>query len=108
MKAELKLWNKIYKRFIKDFKAYSLCELEPENIYEKKAEGAKIGSKCECYEHGEKPTKFFLNLKKQKAINTTVTNLIVDNKDITDLKEINACIFKFYKNLFKNNISESD
>ena len=72
-----------------------MCKLEPENIYEEKAEGAKIGSKCECYEHGEEPTKFFLNLEKQKAINTTVAHLIVDNKDITDLKEINACIFKF-------------
>ena len=49
-----------------DFNAYSLCRLELENIYDKKAEGAKIRSKCEWYQHGEKPTKFFLNLEKQK------------------------------------------
>ena len=61
----------------------------------------KIRSKCEWYQHGEKPTKFFLNLEKQKAINTTVRHLIDDDKDITDLKEINAYICKFYKNLFK-------
>ena len=85
-----------------------MCRLGLENIYDKKAEGAKIRSKCEWYQNGEKPTKFFLNLGKQKAINTTVRHLIVDGKDITDLKEINACIFKFYRNLFKNNVSKSD
>ena len=51
---------------------------------------------------------FFFNLEKQKAINTTVRHLIDDGKDITDLKEINACICKFYKNLFKKNVSKSD
>ena len=91
-----------------DFNAYNLCKLELENIYDKKAEGAKLCSKCEWYQHGEKPTKFLLNLEKQKAINTTVRHLIDDGKDITDLKEINACICKFYKNLFKKNVSKSD
>ena len=49
-----------------------------------------------------------MNLKKQKAINTTVRQLTDDNEDITDLKEINACICKFYENLFKKNITKSD
>ena len=90
-----------------DFYASNLCKLELENIYDKKAEGAKIRSKCEWYQH-KKPTKFFLNLEKQKAINTTVRHLIDDSKDITDLKEINACICEFYKNLFKKNVSKSN
>ena len=85
-----------------------MCKLELENIYDKKAEGAKIRSKCEWYQHGEKPTKFFLNLEKQKAINTTVRHLIDDDEDINDLKKINACICKFYKNLFKKNVSKLD
>ena len=91
-----------------DFYAYNLCKLELKNIYDKKAEGAKIRSKCEWYQHGEKPTKFFLNLEKQKAINTIVRHVIDDDKDINDLKEINACICKFYKNLFKKNVSKLD
>ena len=53
-------------------------------------------------------TKFLLNPERQKAINTTVRHLIDDTKDITDLKEINTRISKFYKNLFKKNISKSD
>ena len=79
-----------------------MCKLDLENIYDKKAKGAKICSKCEWYQHGEKSTKFFLNLEKQRARNTTVRHLIDNDKDITDLKEINACIWKFYK------ISKSD
>ena len=69
-----------------------MCKLELENICDRKVEGAKIRSKCEWYQHGEKPLKFFLNLENQKAINTTVRNLIDDEKEITDLKEINDCI----------------
>ena len=49
-----------------------------------------------------------MNLEKQKAINATVRHLIDDGKDITDLKEIKACICKFHKNLFKKNVSKSD
>ena len=82
-----------------------MCKLELENIYDKKAEGAKIRSKLEWHQHGEKPTKLFLNLEKQKAINTTVRHLIDDGKDIAYLKEINTRICKFYKNLFKKNVS---
>ena len=56
----------------------------------------KILSKCEWYQHGEKPTKFFLNLEKQKAINITVRHLIDDDRDITDLKEINVNFTKTF------------
>ena len=40
----------------------------------------------------KKAPKFFLNLGKQKAINTTVRYLVHDDKAITDLQEINASI----------------
>ena len=49
-----------------------------------------------------------MKVEKQKAINTTIRHLIDDGKDITNLKEINACISEFYKNLFKKNVSKSD
>ena len=55
-----------------------------------------------------KPAKFFLNLKKQKAINTTVRHLNVDIKVITDLKEIKAYICKFSKKKLKKNVSKAD
>ena len=84
-----------------DFNAYSLCKLELENIYDKKAESAKIRSKFEWYQHGEKLPKFILNFEKQKVINTIVRHLIDDDKNITNIKEVNACMYEFYKNLFK-------
>ena len=34
-------------------------------MYDHIAEGIRIRSKCEWYEHGEKSTKFFLNLQKK-------------------------------------------
>ena len=40
-----------------DFNAYNFCELELENIYDRKAKGEKICSKCEWYQHGAKPTQ---------------------------------------------------
>ena len=58
--------------------------------------------------------KFFFNLEKQKAINTTVRHLIEDSKDIADFKEsmltyvINAYICKFRKNLSIKNVSKLD
>ena len=85
-----------------------MCNLELENFYDKKTEGAKIRSKCEYYQHGEKSKKFFLNLEKEKAINTTVRRLTDEVKDITELKEINPSICNFYKNLFKKSVSKSD
>ena len=78
-----------------------MCELELKNVYDRKANGEKICSKCEWYQLGAKATNFFLNLEKQKAMNAIVRHLIDDTKEITDLKKINACICKFYKNIFK-------
>ena len=49
-----------------------------------------------------------MNLEKQKAINTAIRHSINDAKDITDLKEINACILKFYNYRFKNKVSKSN
>ena len=34
-------------------------------MYDHIVDGIRIRNKCECYEHGEKSTKFFLNLKKK-------------------------------------------
>ena len=92
---EQKLKNEKY------FNAYNLCKLELKNCMIQKTEGATIRSKCEWYQHGEKPTKFFLNLEKQKAINTTVRHLIGDAKDITDLKRSTLAYVNFTKSFLK-------
>ena len=40
----------------------------------------KIRSKCEQYEHGEKSSKFFLNLEKSRAIQGQVRAVIYNDK----------------------------
>ena len=49
-----------------DFNAYNLCKLELKKIYDKKEEGAKIRSKCEWYQNGEKRTRVLFEYWKIK------------------------------------------
>ena len=44
------------------------------------AEGTRIRSKCDWYEHGKKSTKFFLNLEKQRGFQNTIKNLLMIKK----------------------------
>ena len=66
----------------------------------------KISSKPKWYQHKEIPTKFFLNLEKQKAVSTTVGHLIEDAKDITDLKKSTFIYVSFTKNLKRISLNE--
>ena len=88
-----------------DFNAYSFCKLELENIYDKKAEGAKICSKCEWYQQVQKPTKFFLNLEKQKPINTRVRQLMT-LKTLLTLKT-STLVYVNFKKAFLNRMSSN-
>jgi hypothetical protein len=72
-------------------------------IYNDTAIGIRIRSKCDWYELGEKSSKFFLNLEKRNAKNSTITTLTDNNKITNTQKEILADIGKYYKNIFKNN-----
>ena len=38
---------------------FKFCKQQLDEIYERKAKGTKIRSKCNWYEHGEKSTNFF-------------------------------------------------
>ena len=46
-----------------------------EEIYEKKAEGARIRSKCLWYEEGEKSSKFFLTCKNVELFKARLENI---------------------------------
>ena len=84
----------------KDFNTDNWCKLELENIYDEKAEGAKIHMKCEWYQPGEKPTKFILNLEKQKGINTTV-RLLMTPKILFIIKRSMLAYVSFTKTFSK-------
>ena len=57
---------------------------ELDEIYDHIAEGIRIRSKCDWYEHGEKSTKFFLNLEKQRGSQNAIKILFIDDKEITE------------------------
>ena len=49
---------------------YNNYKNELDAIYNNIATGVKIRNKCNWYELGEKSSKFFLNLEKQRAVNS--------------------------------------
>ena len=60
------------------------------------------------YEFGEKSSKFFLNLEKNRAIQGQVRTILSNRKEITDESEINTYITYFYKSLFEEKLSFKD
>ena len=60
--------------FKENGKFYSHYRNELETIYDHIAEGIRIRSKCEWYEHGEKSTKFFLNHEKSRSVQNHISN----------------------------------
>ena len=66
-----------------NLESYHNIKAKIKEIYEKKAEGARIRSKYLWYEEGEKLSKFFLNLKKSRGIQDQIRKLIVNNQEIT-------------------------
>ena len=86
---------------------YNDCKTQLEQIYKIKANGIKIRSKCEWYEHGEKSSKFFLNLEKSRAIQGQVRTVIYNDKETNDETEINNHICSFFSYLYKETFSFS-
>ena len=86
---------------------YNICKNELDAIYGIIANGMKIRSKCTWYELGEKSSKFFLNLEKQRAVNGLLKKIIVNDKEITTPSELNFELYNFYKKLFQKSVFKS-
>ena len=66
-------------------------------------------TRSDWYEHKEKLSKFFLkNLLKNCAIQNQIRTISCSVKEITDEKEINNELFKFYEVLFEPKIKVSN
>jgi hypothetical protein len=63
-------------------------------------------SKCEWAEHGEKNSKFFLNLEKYNYTNKNITTIQIGNKIVTKEKEILHELKLFYENLYSSNTTD--
>ena len=90
-----------------NYEEYNDCKTHLEQIYKIKANGIKIGSKCEWYEHGDKSSKFFLNLEKSRAIQGQVPTVIYNDKETNNETEINNHIHSFFNYLYKETLSFS-
>ena len=80
---------------------YDSVKNELDEIYDHIAEGIRIRSKCDWYEHGKKSTKLFLKLEKQRGSQNTIKKLVIDDKEITEQTHILEHIREFYETLFK-------
>ena len=81
-----------------------------DKIYQEKTNGIRIRSKYNWYKHGEKSSKFFLNLEKSRAVQNQIRNVLIDNIEINNQKDINKELYLYYKNLFneRQHLSEHD
>ena len=52
-----------------------------DSIYDHISESIRIRSKCDWYEHGEKSTKFYLNLEKKRRYQNQIRKRIFDAKE---------------------------
>ena len=64
-----------------NIQSYNIYKKGLDSIYDHIAEDIRIRSKCDWYEHGEKSTKFFLNLEKKCGNQTQIRKLIIDEKE---------------------------
>ena len=114
---KIKLENKVKElegnlNTIDNIQSYNIYiyKKELDSIYDHIAEGTRIQSKCDWYEHGEKSTKFFLNLEKKRGNQNQIHKLTIDEKEIDGGVEILTKIESFYETLFKSqsfkNVSE--
>ena len=77
---------------------YNECKTQLEQIY---------NGKLQWCEHGEKSSKFFLNLDKSRAIQGQVRTVIYNDKETNDETEINNHIYSFFNYLYKETLSFS-
>ena len=71
-----------------------------DKIYQEKTNGIRIRSKYNWYKHGEKSSKFFLNLEKSRAVQNQIRNVLIDNIEVNNQKDTNKELYLYYKNLF--------
>ena len=77
-------------------------------FYEEKTKGIIIRARACCYEHGEKSTKYFLNLEKRNHIKKHTRKLTINESVTTDSFTILSEQKRFYQNLYKSGRNESD
>jgi hypothetical protein len=76
-------------------------EIEENN--KEKLSGSIFRSKCDWAEHGEKNSKYFLNLEKYNYANKCISSLNCNGNTVTTEKEVLTEIKTFYEKLYSSN-----
>ena len=82
---------------------YHTYKDELESIYNYITEGIILRSKVDWYEHGEKSSKYFLNLEKRNKAKSHLRKIVIDDSfnETTDPGEILYNLRNFYSSLYK-------
>ena len=78
------------------------CKNELESMYDKKVEGIIIRARARWHEHGEKNSKYFLNLEKRNHIKKHIRKLHISGVISTDLLSIINSQKQFYTKLYSS------
>ena len=73
---------------------------ELETLYDEKVEGIVVRARARWHEHGEKSSKYFLNLEKRNNIKKHVRKLYLSGSFSTDLFVILNAENLFYSKLY--------
>ena len=60
-----------------------------DKIYQEKTNGIRIRSKYNWYKHGEKSSKFLLNLEKSREAQNQIRNILIGNIEVNNQKDLN-------------------
>ena len=94
-------YNNIYNNLLK-----SELESKQRNFFNLKAKGSCIRARIKWVEEGDIPSKYFLNIEKQRQTGNVITKICDEGREIKNDQEILKTALKFYSNLYrKTNIS---
>ena len=73
------------------------------SLISKQADGAKIRSRAQWFEEGEKPTRYFFRLEQKRAESNSISSLFDDDGiEKNSQKDLENILSRFYQNLFTN------
>ena len=91
------------------FEEYSKCKSDLESLYNYITAGIILRLKSKWYEHGEKSSKYFLNLEKRNKAKSHISKLLISSDvEISTPPDITNHIKEFYASLYKQRSAKTE
>ena len=88
---------------------YNICQSELDQLYDYVTAGVIMRSKSSWYKHGEKSSKYFLNLEKHNKAKSHVRSLISESGiQVNDPTEIMSKVIDFYSKLYTRQSTKTE